>query len=48
MERGGKGNRLEAGRCRHVQISGRFSIAEWDQAVTDILAATEDDKFLPK
>ena len=37
----GKATGWKAGRCRHVQISELFSIAECDQAVMDFLAATE-------
>jgi len=32
-------------RCRHMQISELFSIEECDQAVMDVLAATEVGKF---
>jgi hypothetical protein len=38
----------KAGRCRHVQISELFTIEECDQAVMDLLAATEVGKFRPK
>jgi len=41
----GKATGWTAGRCRHVQISELFSIAECDQAVMDFLAATEVGKF---
>jgi len=39
------GNRLEGGRCKHVQISELFSLEKCDQAVMDFLAATEVGKF---
>jgi hypothetical protein len=48
MEGGGKGDGLEAGRCRHVQICELLSIEVCDQAVMDFLAATEVGKFPPK
>jgi hypothetical protein len=44
----GKAMGSKAGRCRHVQISELFSIAECDQAVMDFLADTEVGKFPPK
>jgi hypothetical protein len=36
----------KVGRCRHVQIS--VSIEKCDQAVMDLLAATDVGKFPPK
>jgi hypothetical protein len=48
IEGSGKVTGWIAGRCRHVQISELFSIEEYDQAVMDILAATEVRKFLRK
>jgi hypothetical protein len=44
----GKATGWKSGRCRHVQISELFSIAECDQAVMDFLAATDVRKFPPK
>jgi len=44
----GKATGWKAGRCRHVQVSELFSRDECDQAVMDILAATEVGKFPPK
>jgi len=44
----GRATGWKAGRCRHVQISELFTIAECDQAVIDFLAATEFGKFPPK
>jgi hypothetical protein len=38
----------KTGRCRHVQVSELFSMEKFDQAVMDILAATDVRKFLPK
>ena len=35
------------GRCRHVKIPELFSLEECDQALIDILAATEVGKFPP-
>jgi hypothetical protein len=42
------GNRLDAGRGRHVQISDLFTIEECDQEVMYFLAVTEVGKFPPK
>jgi len=44
----GKVTGWKAGRCRHVQVSELYSMEECDQAMTDILAATEVWKFLPR
>jgi hypothetical protein len=44
----GKATGWKAGRCRHVQISGLFSMEKCDQAVMDFLAATDMGKFPPK
>jgi len=44
----GKATGWKVGRCRHVQVSEMFSMAECDQAVKDFLATTAVGKFLPK
>ena len=44
----GKATGWKTDRGRHVQISELFSIEECDQAVMDILAATEVGKFPAK
>ena len=44
----GKATGWDPGRCCHVQISELFSFEECDQAVMDLLVATEVGKFLPK
>jgi hypothetical protein len=43
----GKATGWKAGRCRHAQISELFSMEKCDQAVMDILAATDVGKFPP-
>jgi len=37
----------KAGRCRHMQMSELFSIAECDQVLMNFLATTEIRKFPP-
>ena len=44
----GKAMGWKGGRCRYMQISELFSTEECDQAVMDILTATEVGKFPPK
>jgi len=44
----GKATGWKAGRCRHVQISELFSMEICDQAVMDLLAATDGRKFPPR
>jgi len=44
----GKATGWKAARCRHLQISELLSVEECDQAVMDVLAATEVGKFPPK
>jgi len=44
----GKVTGWKAGRCRHVQISELFSMEECNQAVMDLLTATEVGKFPPR
>jgi len=44
----GKATGWKSVRCRHVQISKLFSVEECDQAVMDLLEATEVGKFPPK
>jgi len=41
----GKDKGWIAGRCRHEQISEHFTNEEFDQAVMDLLVATEVGKF---
>jgi hypothetical protein len=43
-----QGDGMEAGRCRPVQVSERFSIEECKRAVLDFLVPTEVRKFPPK
>jgi hypothetical protein len=38
----------KAGRCGQIQISGLFSMEQFDQAVMDFLAATVVGKFQPR
>jgi len=44
----GKATGWKAGRCRHVQISGLFSMELCDQAVMDLLGAADVGKFLSR
>jgi len=44
-DRSGREVGWKAGRCRHMQISELFYLAICDQAVIDLLAATEVRKF---
>ena len=44
VENSGTDNRLESGRCRHIQISELFTIEEGNQAEMDFLATTEVGK----
>jgi len=48
LESGGKVTGWKEGRCRHVQVSELFSMAESDEAVVDFQAATEVRKFPPE
>jgi hypothetical protein len=44
----GKATGWKVSRCRHVQISGLFTLEGCEQGVMDFLAATEIWKFPPK